>query len=75
MSVTIEGNMFSECAPGTFGVGCLTCNCQGDCDRIDGSCSTQCEPGWMGHDCQIGRNSIVSSYRFDYFFPIEICEP
>ena len=40
---------------GTFGPGCLTdCHCRGQCDVISGTCSTQCEDGWMGDDCQQG---------------------
>ena len=50
--INLQMNLFSECPPGTFGVGCMDCNCQSDCDRINGSCSSQCEPGWTGHNCQ-----------------------
>ena len=48
---------------GTFGPGCLAdCHCRGHCDVISGKCSTQCEDGWVGDDCQQGTCCLCTIF-------------
>ena len=48
---------------GTFGPGCLAdCHCRGHCDVISGKCSTHCEDGWVGDDCQQGTCCLCTIF-------------
>ena len=52
--------MFAECDDGYFGINyCdFTCNCYDPdevCDKVSGSCSSGCQAGFIGDDCQEGN--------------------
>ena len=45
------------CGNGKWGPGCqLDCHCSVQCDRVTGHCPSECDPGWMGEDCQQGKD-------------------
>ena len=50
------------CDSGKFGDGCMSdCHCFGGspCHHKDGSCTPDlCAPGWWGHNCSIGMESL-----------------
>ena len=55
---TICFNFKTDCTDDTYGPGCLTdCHCRDQCDVISGHCSSQCEDGWVGKDCQQSRSA------------------
>ena len=57
--------VFSECAPGRFGLQCSKeCHCdssQDICDKDTGFCQSGCAAGWTDLDCQTGK-LLHSSY-------------
>ena len=52
--ITLFFNLFLACSYGSFGAGCTqTCHCQsGTCDIYTGVCTSGCEMGWSGVNCQ-----------------------
>ena len=51
-----------DCTDGAFGPGCLSdCHCRDKCDVISGHCSSQCEDGWVGSDCQRSMLAVCIS--------------
>jgi hypothetical protein len=58
--------LFSECANGTYGLGCNgTCGKCKDgavCDKVTGNCD-KCEPGWYQPLCQQGEWILISQVK------------
>ena len=51
--------IFTACDPYTFGKGCkehcYNCRHNKPCNVVTGACINECDPGWVGEKCDIGK--------------------